>query len=62
MDGTTIILGDPDSLVWGKMKVRTIEQTSGAALADPNQQVLTLGTFSAKYAVEFTGGWAAITF
>ena len=62
MDGKTIILADPESLIWGKMKIRTIEQTTGAALADPNQQVVTLGTFAAKYAVEFTGGWAAITF
>lgn len=60
MDGTTIILGDNVNLFFGKVKVRSIEGTSGAALADPNQQVITLGTFSAKLAVEFTPGVAGI--
>lgn len=41
-------------LTFGKVKPRSIEFTSGAALADSNQFVVTLGAFSAKLAVEFT--------
>lgn len=60
MDGTTVIMGDNVNLFFGKVKMRSIEGTSGAALADPNQQVVTLGTFSARLAVEFTPGVAGI--
>lgn len=40
-------------LKFGKVKARSIEFTSGAALADANQIVVTLGAFSSKLAVEF---------
>jgi hypothetical protein len=41
-------------LKWGKVKARSMEFTSGAALADANQVIVTLGAFSNKLAVEFT--------
>lgn len=60
MSGTTKIIGDPTNLRFGRVKMRGIEGTSGAALADPNQQVITLGTFAAKLIVEFTPGAAGV--
>lgn len=60
MGGFTKIIGDNVDLLYGRVKVRSIEGTSGAALSDPNQQVVTIGTFAAKLAVEFTPGAAGV--
>lgn len=47
-------------LKFGKVKVRSAEFTSGAALSDANQIVVTLGAFSNRLAVEFVPGVAGI--
>ena len=60
LQGRTIIIGDNVDLTWGRVKARSIEGTSGAALADANQYVVTVGTFSAKLAVEFVPGPAGV--
>lgn len=60
MSGITKIFGDPVDLKFGRVKVRGIDGTSGAAFADPNQQVVTLGSFAAKLIVEFTPGAAGV--
>jgi hypothetical protein len=60
LSGRTVIIGDNVDLTWGRVKARSIEGTSGAALADANQYVATVGTFSAKLAVEFVPGPAGV--
>jgi hypothetical protein len=47
-------------LKFGKVKPRSMEFTSGAALSDPNQIIVTLGAFSNKLAVEFEPGTTGV--
>ncbi len=60
LSGRVVIIGDNVDLLFGRVKARSIEGTSGAALADANQYVTTVGTFSAKLAVEFVPGAAGV--
>ena len=47
-------------LKFGKVKARSMSSTSGAALSDANQIVVTLGAFSNRLAVEFEPGPAGV--
>lgn len=47
-------------LKFGKVKARSMEFTSGAALSDPNQVVVTLGAFSNRIGVEFEPGASGV--
>lgn len=60
---TVCVIAQTDAgldLKFGKVKTRSFEATSGAALSDPNQIVLTLGAFSNRLAVEFEPGPAGV--